>query len=221
MEKPLNPTSSQDSALTEEVAGIAVSRETLERLKTYQALLEKWQAKINLVSPTTISDAWSRHFEDSAQVAAALPAPKDGATVLYDLGSGAGFPGLVLATMRSDVALTLIESDSKKCAFLQTVSRETGVAVRVDNRRIEAAAADLPAPDVVSARALASLSELLALCAPWIEANPALTLIFPKGTRAAEEVAEARKSWEFDLSEIASQTERGAKILTLKQCRRL
>jgi 16S rRNA (guanine527-N7)-methyltransferase len=216
MEKPLNY-----SSITE-IAGIAVSRETMERLKQYQALLEKWQAKINLISPTTLPDAWMRHFEDSAQVAAVLPAQtKDTRLSLYDLGSGAGFPGLVLAIMRKDVDLTLVESDSKKCAFLQTVSRETGVSVRVDNRRIEAAAADLPAPDIISARALASLSELLALCGPWIEINPALILIFPKGARAAEEIADARKKWDFQCSEMPSQTEPGATILTLTHCRRV
>lgn len=213
MEKPLN------SQTDVNVAGIAVSRETHVRLKQYQALLEKWQAKINLISPTTVSDAWTRHFEDSAQVTAVLPPPAGKTLVLYDLGSGAGFPGLVLAIMRQDIALTLVESDSKKCAFLQAVSRETGVSVRVDNRRIEAAAGDLPAPDVVSARALASLSELLSLCTPWIAANPALILIFPKGSRAAEEIAEARKKWSFDLVETNSRTERGAKILTLTNCR--
>lgn len=204
------------------IAGVSVSRETHTRLKQYQALLEKWQAKINLISPATLPDSWARHFEDSAQIVPLVPASTNGGpVVLYDLGSGAGFPGLVIAIMRADVALTLVESDSKKCAFLQTVSRETGVPVKVDNRRIEAAAEDLPAPDVVSARALASLSELLDLCRPWIDANPALTLIFPKGARADEEVAAARKIWGFELSEVTSQTEPGAKILTLMSCVRL
>lgn len=218
----------------------SVSRETLEKLKTYQALLEKWQAKINLISPATLPDAWSRHFEDSAQLAPLLPlvdTARTSALRLYDLGTGAGFPGLVLAMMRPDLAVTLVESDSKKCAFLQTVSRETKTPVTVDNRRIEAAAADvLPlisndlsvengqnmiVPDIVTARALASLDVLLGLCAPWIKANPNLILIFPKGIRAGEEILEAKLKWRFDYSEAPSATENGAKILRLSNVARL
>ena len=101
----------------------SVSRETRALLEQYQALLLKWQEKINLISPATIKDCWNRHFEDSLQL---LPLIPNGPQVLYDLGSGAGFPGLVLALTRSDIAVTLVESDAKKCAFLSAVSRETG-----------------------------------------------------------------------------------------------
>lgn len=193
-------------------AADSVSRETLGRLKDYQALLEKWQTKINLISPATLPDAWARHFEDSLQLLPLIPID---AQTLYDLGCGAGFPGLVLATARPDLTVTLIESDSKKCAFLQTVSRETNTPVFVHNHRIEKAAASLPPPDLITARALARLTDLLDLCAPWIAANPALTLIFPKGVRADEEVAEARENWKFELLAQPSQTENGAKILIL------
>lgn len=110
-----------------------VSRETEARLRQYQALLLKWQEKINLISPGTMKDSWARHFQDSLQI---LPLVPDGPARLYDLGSGAGFPGLVLAIARPDLAVTLIESDAKKCAFLQAVSRETGVKVTIDNCRI-------------------------------------------------------------------------------------
>jgi 16S rRNA (guanine527-N7)-methyltransferase len=145
-------------------------------LRHYQALLVKWQEKINLVSPTTIQDSWKRHFEDSLQL---LPLVPEGAKTLYDLGCGAGFPGLVLAMARPDLAVTLVESDAKKCAFLTAVSRETGVQVTIQNSRIEAATATLPPPDIITARALASLEKLFDLAHPWLASNP--VLIFPKG----------------------------------------
>ncbi len=195
----------------------SVSRETQERLKTYLALLEKWQAKINLVSPATLPDAWERHFVDSAQLEPLIP---NEAETLYDLGCGAGFPGLVLAILRPALSVSLIESDSKKCAFLQTVSRETGVAVMVENNRIEAAAARLPAPDVITARALASLAKLLDYCAPWIAANPDLVLIFPKGAQAQAEIDEAAQKWDFLIETSQSSTDAAGQILVLKSVRK-
>lgn len=195
-----------------------VSRETLDRLRRYHALLLKWQEKINLVSPYTIPQAWERHFEDSAQVAPLLPA---GINALYDLGSGAGFPGLVLAIMRPDISVTLIESDAKKCAFLQTVSRETNTAVAIQNIRIESASQALPAPDLVTARALSSLSELLDYAAPWLAQKPDIVFIFPKGAGAQGEIEAAKSAgWTFDLTEIKSETEAGARILCLKTVRK-
>ncbi len=193
-----------------------VSRETNEKLNNYNDLLHKWQAKINLVSPSTLPDSWDRHIVDSAQIVPLIPSQ---AQTLYDFGSGAGFPGLVIAMMRPDMEVHLVESDSKKCAFLQTVSRETGAKVFVENERVEKVVAANPAPDVVSARALASLAELLQYSAPWIAQNPALTLIFPKGAQAAQEVAEARKNWQFDLLETPSQTDNSARILVLTNVR--
>ncbi|AGH96862.1 rRNA small subunit methyltransferase, glucose inhibited division protein GidB [Micavibrio aeruginosavorus EPB] len=190
----------------------AVSRETEEKLSHYRALLEKWQAAINLVSPATLPEADTRHFKDSLQV---LPLVPVAAQTLYDLGSGAGFPGLVLAIARPDLAVTLVESDQKKCSFLSTVSRETKAGATIANERIEMATANRPAPDVITARALAALPALLDLVAPWVAANPAITLIFPKGARAEEEVAEARKTWAFDLAEHQSATDPAARILVL------
>ena len=189
-----------------------VSRETNLALRLYHDLLLKWQAKINLISPGTVKDAWSRHFEDSLQLIPLIPAE---ASTLYDIGSGAGFPGLVLAISCPQISVTLIESDAKKCAFLSTVSRETGVRVTVKNSRIEAAHA-LPAPDMISARALASFTELLALIGPWAARNPALTALFPKGERWAEEVEQARAAgWNFDCEAFPSVTERPARLLKL------
>lgn len=190
-----------------------VSRETLEKLQQYHALLLKWQEKINLISPATIPAAWERHFIDSAQLAPLLP---EGNHTLYDLGSGAGFAGMVLAIMRPDIAVTFVESDAKKCAFLGTVSRETGTKVTIRNERIEAATAVLTVPDLVSARALASLTELFSYVWPWAEKNPDLRMIFPKGAQAAAEIAAAKADgWAFDCDEIPSKTDPAARILVV------
>ncbi len=195
-----------------------VSRETQERLEQYYGLLLKWQERINLISPATVKDAWDRHFVDSVQL---LPLIPDTAKTLYDLGSGAGFPGMVLAVARGDIAVTLVESDAKKCAFLQSVSRETGAKVSVANERIERVAERLAAPDVITARALASLELLLKYCRPWILANPELVLIFPKGEQAAQEMEAARAAdWIFDVAETVSETDRNARILTLSNISR-
>lgn len=190
-----------------------VSHETLARLRHYHALLLKWQDKINLISPGTVSDAWARHFIDSAQLAPLLPA---GVASLYDLGSGAGFAGLVLAILRPDMAVTLIESDAKKCAFLSAVSRETGIAITIRNERIEAASTALPAPEIVTARALASLTDLFVYVRPLAEKNPNLRLIFPKGAQAQAEIAAANAAgWAFDAVSTPSKTEPSAQILSI------
>lgn len=190
-----------------------VSHETLERLRQYHALLLKWQQKINLISPNTVSDAWKRHFIDSTQLAPLIP---EGITSLYDLGSGAGFAGMVLAILRPDIHVTLIESDAKKCAFLSTVSRETGVAVTVRNERIEAASGKLPAPDMVTARALASLTDLFSYAMPWAKDQPDLRLVFPKGAQAEGEIEAAKSAgWRFDVASTPSKTESSARILTI------
>ncbi len=183
----------------------------MKPLEHYLALLLKWQEKINLISPNTVQDAWKRHFEDSLQI---LPLIPPSAKTLYDLGTGAGFPGLVLAMERPDLSVTLVESDSKKCAFLQTVSRETGVHVAIRNARIENAASELPPPDIVTARALASLEQLLDYIAPWTESNPNLTAIFPKGENWDKEVDKVG-IWEFHVKQVPSITEKSAAILVL------
>jgi 16S rRNA (guanine527-N7)-methyltransferase len=195
-----------------------VSRETQDRLETYHALLLKWQAKINLISPGTVPEVWRRHFIDSAQLATLLPS---GGKVLYDLGSGGGFPGMVLALLRPDIEVHLVESDEKKCAFLQTVSRETGYKVFIHNARIEGVIQpDLPAPDVVTARALASLIDLLNYCTPWILQCKNTLFLFPKGAQSEAEIAVSREKWDFDLREIPSQTDPQAAILALSNVRK-
>ena len=134
-------------------------------LATYKSLLLKWAKVINLVSPATLPDVDTRHFQDSLQLIPLLPPHTK---TLFDLGSGAGFPGLVIALERPDIAVHLFESDTKKCAFLSTVSRETHIPVVIHNQRIESVD-KIPdvVPDVISARALASLDTLLAMTEIW------------------------------------------------------
>ena len=197
---------------------LGVSRETEERLRQYHALLLKWQEKINLISPATMKDSWVRHFEDSLQL---LPLVPRDAKTLYDLGSGAGFPGLALAITCPNLAVTLVESDAKKCAFLSAVSRETGVAVFLKNARIEVATTELPPPDLITARALAALDVLFGYIWPWAAVAPDLTLIFPKGENWRTEIEAAQTAgWTFDVATTSSKTEKSACILVIKNLRK-
>jgi 16S rRNA (guanine527-N7)-methyltransferase len=188
-----------------------MSPDQTAKLKAYLALLLKWQKAVNLVSPSTLPDAWERHFLDSVQVEQYLP---QGPHVLADLGSGAGFPGLALAMLRPDLDVHLVESDDKKCQFMKTVSRETSSPVSVHTVRIEDSYA-LVSPDVITARALAALDKLLTLCWPWAQANPALTMIFLKGEKAEEELEEARKTFEFSCETFPSATDGKARLLRI------
>lgn len=188
-----------------------VSRETADTFLAYEALLRKWQAAINLVGPDTLPDFYNRHINDSLQI---LPHIPESARTVYDLGSGAGFPGMVLAMARPDLSVHLIESVSKKASFLRTVSRETGVSVYIHNDRIESLP-DLPPPDVVTARALAPLPELLDYCRDWAVANPTLTLIFLKGRQSIEEIKSAEKKYSFARREYISHINEMGRILVL------
>ncbi|MFN3826363.1 MAG: 16S rRNA (guanine(527)-N(7))-methyltransferase RsmG [Micavibrio sp.] len=195
--------------MTAPVPSADVSRETRALLDQYHQLLLKWQKAVNLVSPSTIDEAWTRHFEDSMQLAALLPPTTK---TLFDFGSGAGFPGLVLALMRPDIAVHLVESDQKKCSFLSTVSRETKIPVSVHNCRIEALQTDA-VPDVISARALASLSKLFAYARPWALKNPDLVLLLPKGENFEVEVKELERGAYAQCEEFVSKTSENARIL--------
>jgi len=168
-------------------AGRDVSRETLARLTVHLDLLERWQRAINLVGPTTLADPWRRHILDSAQLLAHLP---PATASLVDLGSGAGFPGMVLAILGVP-GVVLIESDRRKAQFLREVARETGAAVTVRAERIEELAG-WPA-DVVTARALAPLPHLLALAERFLAADS--ICLFLKGHNARRELTQALKSW--------------------------
>lgn len=198
----------------------AVSRETEERFIRYTALLAKWQGAINLVGPDTLANSRGRHIDDSRQLLPYLPETPG---VLFDLGSGAGFPGLVLAMLRPDLKVYLIESDQRKCAFLRTVSRETKTPAEAVCARIEQAAAgqartesgqELPVPDIITARALAPLHKLLDYCLPWSLQNPDLVLLFLKGASADQEVHEAREHFSFEETSLPSMTA-GSHILRI------
>lgn len=189
---------------------VSVSRETTDRLHIYESLLRRWNSKINLVAPSTLEDVWNRHFVDSAQLWPLRPA-----SVLswLDLGSGAGFPGLIIAILAEAASngprVTLVESDLRKSAFLNTVLRETGVSARVVSKRIENA--DLGRFDVVSARALAPLPKLLSLSAPYF--GPDTVGLFPKGAGAELELAEALAFWRFSVQKVVSRTDPRGVIL--------
>lgn len=153
----------------------------MERLQRYAEALERWQKRINLVSRATLSDLWRRHMLDSAQLLPLIPVR---ATRLTDLGSGAGFPGLVLAILGVP-EVHLVECDARKCTFLREAARLTNTKnVTVHNRRVE----EMPPEtfDVVTARALARLPELLRLARRF--AGPETVLLFPKGRGIAEEL---------------------------------
>lgn len=197
----------------------AVSRETLERLVVYEALLKRWQRTINLVAPSTLDDVWWRHFADSAQVLAFAP---PGAKRWLDLGSGAGFPGLVLAILLAEQAeahVTLIESDTRKAAFLAEVARRTGVSVDICRERIEKAAtqAKLQAIDVITARALAPLPRLIELAAPWFSSQT--VGLFLKGRDAQSEVEAARRHWDFAVALHPSLTDKNGRIVVIRALR--
>jgi 16S rRNA (guanine527-N7)-methyltransferase len=164
-----------------------VSRETIQRLQTYVDLLLAWNKKINLVSKTTEPDVWRRHILDSAQLYPLVP--RD-CSSLTDLGSGAGFPGLVLSIMGVP-GVRLVESDARKCAFMREAARVTGASALVLNQRAETVAAG--ASDVVTARALAALPELLALAKPFL--GPKTVCLFLKGQNIEAELTEAHKMW--------------------------
>ena len=195
------------------MTGLAgVSRETIDRLKLYSDLLQKWNPRINLVSRATLDHLWSRHIEDSAQIYHLAPHP---VAHWVDLGSGGVFPGLVVAIMgaadRSPSRTTLIESDARKSAFLRTVIRETGANAAVVTARIE----DVPplSADVISARALADLSTLLAYTERHLV--PDGTAIFLKGATWKKELSEAQSKWKFDYRLDKSRTETGPVVLTI------
>lgn len=190
----------------------SVSRETLDRLRAYADLLVKWQAKINLVGPDTIPNLWQRHFLDSAQVFPLLPQPIHR---LVDMGSGAGFPGLVLAIMGvPDVHL--IESDARKCAFLREAARVSGTKITVHNARIEKQAP--LAADVVTARALAPLEKLLEWAQPHL--LPQGHCLFLKGKGHEDELTTARKEWNITSERYPSQTEPLGAILHIREVSR-
>jgi 16S rRNA (guanine527-N7)-methyltransferase len=186
-----------------------------ELLNQYVELLKKWQLKVNLISPTTISEIWDRHIIDSTQLAEHIPSE---ATVLVDIGSGGGLPGIPLA-IQTKLPTFLVESDRKKCLFLQEVSRQLKLdKVKVINERVESAKFQpQPAFLAVSARALAPLTKLFDLIKTLLENNHATgyRLILPKGKNVQEEIEEAKKTWNFQFKTFKSRTDNASSILVV------
>ncbi|CAN5748828.1 16S rRNA (guanine(527)-N(7))-methyltransferase RsmG [soil metagenome] len=189
-------------------AAFDVSRETLARLQHHVALLEKWNPRINLVGAGTLGSVWRRHVADSAQLWRYRPAS---AGIWLDLGSGGGFPGLVIAALAEGFAVEvhIVEADTRKAAFLATVIREAAIAAVLHVGRIEALA--LPRADVVSARALAPLTALLGRA--YSLRRPGGTALFPKGEAVHKELAEAGREWSFDYRLHPSMTAPGAAVV--------
>lgn len=176
-----------------------------QRLRAYAALLARWTQRINLVSRGDEAQIWERHVLDSLRLAPLIPA---GTPNAIDLGSGAGLPGLVLA-LATGIPFALIEADRRKAAFLTEAQRVTGAPVSVHCTRIEAATL-APAP-LLTARALAPLETLLGLAAQLLA--PGGVALFPKGARAADEIAAARRRWRFDL-EVVGETDSPILVVT-------
>lgn len=194
-------------------AAANVSRETLARLKAYVGLLEDWNARHNLVSAASLAEVWKRHIWDSAQLAPLIPQE---ARTLIDLGSGAGFPGLVLAVLLQErLSVTLIEATGKKAQFLAAAAERMGVAVAVRNTRLETAPRE---PfDVITARALAPLPRLLDYAQHFN--GPGTVCLFMKGQSLGEELTLAHKTWRMTLSQHPSLTHPLGTILEIRGLR--
>lgn len=193
-----------------------VSRETVARLQIYAELLAKWTQKINLISAGSVPDLWTRHIEDSAQIFS-LASP--GWQTWLDMGSGGGLPGLVIAILAAENPgrdVVMVESDARKCAFLRTALRETGVPGRVVHGRIEAL--DPWGADVISARALAALPDLLGYTEKHLV--PGGQALFPKGQTAQRELDEALDRWSFACQKHRSKTDAHGVILSIGDVKR-
>ena len=190
-----------------------VSRETRAALEKYSALLLRWNRTVNLVAPGDEPQLWERHIANSLQLAPLICQPIDRA---IDLGSGAGFPGLILA-LATGIPFDLVEADQRKAAFLREAARITGAPVRVHAVRIESA--DLPPAPLITARALAPLPKLLDLAAPLLA--PGGQCLFLKGISAQTELTHAAAQWHMRVERIPSRTAPDACILRITDLRRV
>lgn len=192
---------------------LRVSRETLGRLETYEALLRKWQKVINLVGPSTLDEVWERHFRDSLQLIELAP----GARRWVDIGSGAGFPGLVIAAALADspeASVTLLESDSRKCAFLRDVARQIGARVHIENKRAESVLPSLSRIDAVTARAVAPLNKLVEMTRPLLRAGA--TALFPKGRGYETELTQLSLPSTLKITTAPSLTDSRAAVIIIR-----
>lgn len=190
-----------------------VSRETIADLKIYERELRRWQKIKNLVAPSTLEHLWTRHFSDSAQLLALKPDARRWA----DLGSGAGFPGLITATLLKNVpgaSVHLIESDHRKCAFLRETARALGAPAIIHNARAEEVVFDLQDVEIVTARALAPLRDLLELAMPLLEKGA--EGLFLKGQDVASELTDDAIFSRVTLEFFPSITSEAARIVGAK-----
>ena len=185
-----------------------VPRETQEKLDCYVQLLIKWQARINLISSKTLPEIWHRHILDSAQLVSYLPKTP---SVILDMGSGAGLPGVILAILTRH-QLHLVESDSRKIAFMRTALRETGTSAILYEQRMEA----VPAlrPDIITARALAPLSQLITLASA--QHHEKIEYLFLKGREAKQELTALPACPKMEAECLPSMTNSQASIIRLK-----
>lgn len=191
-----------------------VSRETLKHFELYADMLEKWQNSINLVSKSTLSDKWRRHFYDSAQLIDYITTSGKPLTIL-DLGSGAGFPGLVLSLLGAG-EVHLVEGVGKKCSFMKQVIQKTNMNATVHNERIEGMES-FPV-DLITSRACADLGKLLDLTFPFM--TDLTECLFLKGAKSDEEIYHASKKWCFEVKKTPSKSEESGMILHLSKVKR-
>lgn len=198
----------------ERIGRLSVSRETMDRLHLLSDLILKWTKSINLIAPKSTGDIWTRHIVDSTQVYELAPKSWEN---WIDIGSGGGLPGLVVAVLDPDrQPITLIESDQRKCLFLNTARRELDLNVRVLHDRIENV--DIDRADIISARALAPLPQLMGFGDKLLHSDG--VALFQKGERFQEELDQARTDWQFDCTAHQSQTNAASRVLEITRIRR-
>jgi 16S rRNA (guanine527-N7)-methyltransferase len=224
MPRHYNPDSSLDPALAADRAAALeltpVSRETAERLDRFVALLIAWQRRTNLIAASTLARVWTRHIADSLQLLPLAPA----ARIWVDVGSGAGFPGLVIACALAEVPgalVHLVESNGKKAAFLREAQRVTGSPAMVHAERMETFASGFRGNlDAICARAVSPLKSLLDLCFPLLGKTNNAVGLFPKGRNGERELAEASNSWKMHATLVASRTEAEGRIIVIRDLER-
>jgi 16S rRNA (guanine527-N7)-methyltransferase len=194
---------------------VPVSRETEERLAVFVDLLDRWRGKTNLIADSTFASVWTRHIADSAQLLALAPQAKR----WLDMGSGAGFPGLVIAIALANApgaVVHCVESDQRKCAFLREAARSTGAAAAIHPVRVETIDPEGFGPvDAVTARAFAPLPLALELARPWLERGA--TAVFPRGESARDQIAALPEAGLYAIEPLASVVDPKAAILRIRR----
>jgi len=194
-----------------------VSRETVARLDAYVELLNTWQATTNLIAPSTLASIWTRHIADSLQILEFAPNAQN----WVDFGSGGGFPGVVIAcTLKAPALVHLVESNGKKAAFLREAARVTGSPAKIHNLRIEDFIQQFQGPvDIVTARALTALPELLGFVAPLVRIGAQALLL--KGQDVAGELTQAAKYWKIEADLKPSKTDPKGRIMVVRSLERI